>query len=282
MRKRNFEEWFATFRESINGYDYYIDFGKVYRNADKLKTEIFMLNSLVNSQNIEAEFIRIITEYPKCIKAVPILLAVRSYEIYCQDENASITYTFSKLTQTPEQYVYFMHKTGLFDMLKGHIISNLYDYVMGVEAGLDSNGRKNRGGDQMEHLVESFLKKSGLTYSREITTSELSSQFGITLPDSFVPNKRWDFAVNSPSTLFAIETNFYTSGGSKLNETARSYKQISEHARNIPGFTFVWITDGKGWESAKNNLHETFNALDTLYNIADMEAGILDRLFHTT
>ena len=274
MNGRNFEEWLGTFRKSINGYDYYVDFEKVYSNAKALKSEIFTLNSLVNSDNIEAEFLRLIAEYPKCLKAVPILLAVRSYEIYCQDENAAITYRFNKAAQTPEQYAYFMRKTGLFDMLEKHLVSHLYDYVTGIEAGMDSNGRKNRGGHQMERLVESFLKKSGIPYDREVPSSSLE------LPLASLPhNKRWDFTVKTPRTLYAIETNFYTSGGSKLNETARSYRLIAEEARNIPGFAFVWITDGKGWLSAKNSLRETFSVLDTLYNISDMEAGIFNELF---
>ncbi|MBQ7154265.1 MAG: hypothetical protein IJR85_01780 [Synergistaceae bacterium] len=112
MIRRNFDEWLGTFRESINGYGYYVDFEKVYKNAKKLKTEIFTLNSLVNSENIEADFLHLIAEYPSCLKAVPILLAVRSYEIYCQDENAAITYRFNKIVQTPEQYACFMPKQG--------------------------------------------------------------------------------------------------------------------------------------------------------------------------
>ena len=157
-------------------------------------------------------------------------------------------------------------------------IASLYGYVMGVEAGLDSNGRKNRGGHQMEKLVESYLRKLGVSYSKEITTSSLREKYGLILPSSLT-NKRWDFAVKTGSNIYVIETNFYTSGGSKLNETARSYRLIAEEARNIPGFAFVWITDGKGWLSAKNSLRETFSVLDTLYNISDMEAGIFNELF---
>ncbi|MBR1657032.1 MAG: hypothetical protein IJ697_01010 [Synergistaceae bacterium] len=76
-----------------------------------------------------------------------------------------------------------------------------------------------------------------------------------------------------------MERNFYTSGGSKLNETARSYKLIAEETRNINGLVFVCITDGKSWLSAKHNLRETFDVLETLYNITDLEHGIFDSLF---
>ena len=132
MNSRNFDEWLSTFRESINGFDYYTDFAKVCQNAAIFRDEINILNLLVNAENIESEFRRIIAKYPECLKAIPLLLAVRSYELYCQDENVAITYNFDHMTQTPEQYAYFMRKTGLFDMLANHIISNLHDYVTGV------------------------------------------------------------------------------------------------------------------------------------------------------
>jgi type II restriction enzyme len=75
-----------------------------------------------------------------------------------------------------------------------------------------------------------------------------------------------------------VETNFYTSGGSKLNETARSYKQISQEVDTIDGVTFVWFTDGKGWTSARHNLEETFDVMEHIYNIDDMENGIISKL----
>lgn len=173
-------------------------------------------------------------------------------------------------------------KTGLFDMLQNHIISNLYDYVTGVEVGLGSNGRKNRGGHQMENLVESFLREAGAEYYREMFLHEIENKWHINLSAisaEGTSRKRWDFVVKTASELFVIETNFYTSGGSKLNETARSYKMIAEEAKGIPNFSFVWITDGGGWTSARRNLEETFNVLTDLYNIADMENGVFSRLF---
>ena len=237
------------------------------------------MNVLIGAEDIETKFRRVLTKYPECLKAIPILLAVRKREILCQDENGVLKYRFDKPNQTLEQYVYFMRETGLFDILREKRISSLYGYVVGVETGLDSHGRKNRGGHQMEHLVEAFLKKSGVTYSREIETGELSKQFGITLPESFEPNKRWDFAVKTSGHVYAIETNFYTDKGSKLNTIASSYRLIAEEARNIPGLTFIWITDGKGWRYAKNSLQETFSVLDTLYNISDMEHGVFSQIF---
>ncbi|MBQ9390372.1 MAG: type II restriction endonuclease [Synergistaceae bacterium] len=279
MSRSNFNDWIKTFRESINGYDYYIDCKKILRNAAKLEVELHILNVLIGAQDIEAKFQDIITRYPECLKAIPILLAVRKHEIYCQDINGAFTYRFDTPNQTLEQYTYFMRETGIFDILREKKIASLYGYVMGVEAGLDSNGRKNRGGHQMENLVESYLIKAGVNYRKEITTSELQQEWGVNFSSPAAQNKRWDFAVRTDNCVYVIETNFYTSGGSKLNETARSYKLIAEEAKNINDIVFVWITDGKGWLSAKHNLQETFNILKTLYNITDLEHGIFSSLF---
>ena len=282
MTKRSFSKWLESFRPSINGYGYYTDFEKVYEKASALKIELNILNALVGSKNIEADFENVLLKYPECLKAVPLLLAVRNDEIFCQDENFSINYRFDAPIQTTEQYKYFMRETGLFDLLQNHIISNLFDYATGVEVGLGSNGRKNRGGHQMEDLVESFLKKTGVEYRKEMYLSEIEREWSIDLSNissNGTSTKRWDFAVKTPDCVYVIETNFYTSGGSKLNETARSYKMIAEESKSIPGFRFVWITDGGGWKQARGNLEETFKVLDTMYNIADMENGILEKLF---
>ena len=280
MYTRTFPKWFATFRTSINGYGYYTDFKQAYRNAEHLKIAINILNSLAGSKHIEADFKAILAKYPECLKAIPILLAVRKNEIHCTDEKfGSITYRFDEKTQTVEQYTYFMRQTGLFDLLQHRIVSNLYDYVTGVEVGLNSNGRKNRGGHQMEALVECYLKKAGISYQKEVYLSEIESDYHIDLSAisaKGTSTKRWDFVVKTPTCIYAIETNFYASGGSKLNETARSYKMLAEEAKRIKNFKFVWITDGGGWKHSRRNLEETFNVLEDIYNIADMENGILE------
>lgn len=282
MDTRNFLEWLKTFRSSINGYGYYTDFQTVYSNAQTYKTEIFLLNSLVGSKNIEADFEVLLSKYPDCLKAIPILLAVRDHELFCQDEKGALVYHFDKQIQTVEQYKYFMKESGLFDLLQAHIISNLFDYVTGVEVGLGSNGRKNRGGHQMEDLVESYIKKGGFEYYKEMYLSEIELKWGVDLSAisaDGTTTKRWDFVVKTKDCIYVIETNFYASGGSKLNETARSYKMIAEEARQISGVKFVWITDGAGWSSARRNLEETFNTMDLMFNINDLEQNILVETF---
>ena len=130
----------------------------------------------------------------------------------------------------------------------------------------------------MENLVESYLKKAGVEYYKEMYLTDIERRWHIDLSSisgNGTSTKRWDFVVKTSNCIYVIETNFYKSEGSKLNETARSYKMIAEEAKAISGFKFIWITDGGGWSSARRNLEETFNVLDTLYNIADMENGLL-------
>ena len=283
---RNFNEWINKFKNSIASYDYYIDFEKVYRNVEQVKVELNILNSLVGSKNIESEFERILTKYPETIKCIPLLLAVRSNEIYAVDSDGECTFNFKNITLSVDEYKKFMQKTGLFDLISNRIVSNLVDYVTGVETGLDSNGRKNRGGHLMENLVEGYIQKAGFiknkNYFKEMYIHEITDKWGIDL--SAISNqgkmeKRFDFVVKTDNIIYAIETNFYTSGGSKLNETARSYKTLAQEADTIKGFTFVWFTDGKGWNSARHNLEETFDVMEHIYNIKDMENGIMNEVF---
>ena len=283
---RDFNKWLENFRNSIASYDYYIDFEKVHRNVDSIKIELNILNSLVGSKNIEEDFEKIIKEYPQTLKCVPILLAVRSNEIYAMDCNGEYTYDFKKMTLSVDDYKKFMKKTGLFDLISNRIVSNLVDYVTGVETGLDSNGRKNRGGHLMENLVESYIQKAGFikneNYFKEMYIHEITDRWDIDL--SAISNqgkmeKRFDFVVKTNDMIYAIETNFYASGGSKLNETARSYKTLAQEVDTIDGFTFVWFTDGKGWNSARHNLEETFDVMVNIYNINDMENGIMNEVF---
>ena len=285
MNKRDFNEWLSEFRESISNYKYYIDFEKVFRNVDKIKVELNILNSLIGSKNIKEDFKNIISKYPETLKCIPILLAVRSSEIYAIDFEGEYKYNFKNLNYSLEQYEIFMEKTGLFELIQNKIINNLLDYVTGVETGLDSNGRKNRGGHLMEDLVESFIYKAGFkkyeTYFKEMYISQIQKKWGVDL--SSVSNtgkteKRFDFVIKTKKQIYVIETNFYASSGSKLNETARSYKTITKEIEEIDDVTFIWFTDGIGWKNAKNNLEETFDVLAHLYNINDLENDIITKV----
>ena len=172
-----------------------------------------------------------------------------------------------------------MKKTGLFKLLSKAKINSLLDYITGVEVGLDSNTRKNRTGKVMENLVESYIKKANYRYYTQVNTTYINNNFNIDLSQIITnAEKRLDFIILNNNKIYALEVNFYNSGGSKLNETARSYKEIASEIKNIKNFTFIWITDGAGWKSAKNNLKETFNSMQHIYNINDLKNNILQKI----
>lgn len=286
MKNRDFDEWLGKFRASISSYDYYIDFDKVVRNVDEIKVELNILNSLIGSKDIESDFETIVARYPETLACIPLLLAVRGNEIYAQDEDGAFLYNFKKMNYNVEQYKIFMRKTGLFDMIVNHLVHNLVDYAFGIETGLDSNGRKNRGGHQMENLVEKYIQAAGFVkdknYFKEMYLKDIEQRWSIDL--SALSNqgkaaKRFDFVIKTEKMIYAIETNFYGGGGSKLNETARSYKMLSQEADTIDGFTFVWFTDGIGWKSARGNLRETFEVMENIYSIDDMEHDVMIKVF---
>lgn len=283
--KRDFDQWIESFRSNIADYKYYVDFDKIYKNVENINIELNILNSLIGVKDFDGKFKKLCTEYPKILECIPILIAVRNNEIEIQEKDKSITYNFKYHKNVVldqyliDDYLTFMIETGLKELIQNRIINNLVDYVLGVEVGLDSNGRKNRGGHLMENLLEKYIQELGVEYYKEMYTKEIENRWNIDL--SLLTNagdvaKRFDFVVKTNNQIYAFETNFYKSGGSKLNETARSFKNIAEEIDKIQGITFIWVTDGKGWISARHNLKETFDVLDTLYNINDLENGILN------
>lgn len=282
--KRNFNDWFANFTDSIATYEYYTDFNIVYKNIDKIRVELNIINSLIGSKNIEADFDNLFKKYPEIRKCLPLLIAVREKEIKVIDDGEKLKYNFTNIDDI-ELLKRFMRKTGLFDLISNHLVNNLVDYATGVEVGLGSNGRKNRGGHLMEDVLQGFIEQAGFVknknYFKEMYLKDIEEKWNIDL--SSLSNlgkvaKRFDYVVKTNNCIYAFETNFYSSNGSKLNETARSYKMLAEESKNIKGFAFVWISDGLGWQGAKNNLEETFDVMENIYNIKELEQGKLKEI----
>ncbi len=279
---RDFNSWLNTMTDSINGFDYYVNFEKVISNVKKFKTEFALLGTLIGEKDIESEFRKLVAEYPKVLKCIPILLAVRRDIVHAEDNTGSYDFDFKYGSNDIDDYVMFCYKTGLFDLIQHHLVRDMLDYATGVEVGLDSNGRKNRGGHQMEDTVEKYIKKTGAVYHKEMYLPEVEEEYGLDLScfsSDGTSNKRWDFVVQAADgIIYLMEVNFYGGGGSKLNETARSYELLALKSREAKGAKFVWVTDGS-WYSARHNLEETFKVLPNLYNIADLRSGAFDRLF---
>lgn len=284
--KRRFEDIIKSLRKTVADYNYYTDFKKVYKNADKYKKELTILNSLINEKNIESKFKELVEYYPNVLKVIPILLAKRGYQIEVfADKN--LTFDFFEKNLDINMYSEFMNESGLFLLLKEGKIKDLNDYLIGIEVGLDSNARKNRTGTAMENIVESYIKKiPNLEYHKEMKKKEISEKYNIDINNLITggdllkeAEKKFDFVVKTKSNLYLIETNFYSGGGSKLNETARSFKSLAQDINKLENIHFVWITDGIGWKTAKNNLEETYEIMEHLYTLEDLENGVLNEIF---
>lgn len=235
---------------------------------------------------MQAETIALLTEYPTTIKAIPFLLAIRenSLEILIDTKNYIYkNFDFRKNSYQKdeiENLAEFVLKSGLGDLLQDKKIKNLVDYVTGVEVGLDSNGRKNRGGILMEKLVEEFVKDTAqelnLEYMEQATAEKIKSQWNIDIKVD-KSSRRIDFAINKNNKLYFIEVNFYGGGGSKLKSTATEYIKMNEYWNN-QNITFIWVTDGKGWESTLRPLREYFDKADYLLNLEMLRDGVLKKI----
>ena len=148
-------------------------------------------------------------------------------------------------------------------------ITNLVDYVFGIEVGLDTNARKNRGGDNMANAVALLFKSENIEFRSEVSSTLFPE---ITALGADV--KRFDFVIKTKCKTYLIETNYYNSGGSKLNEVARAYSDVAPKINRYPNYEFVWITDGQGWLSAKNKLEEAINIIPSVYNLSTINQFI--------
>ncbi len=241
----------------------YVDFPKVAANVDAISIKFNQLNYLIGQEEMGVAVKRLWDENPKVFSVLDILIAVRTKDKKkAIDENGNIQLLSDYFT-SPEQVTAFLNETGLTKIFQSKQIKNLVDYVFGVEVGLDSNARKNRGGHIMEGLVANILSQSGIEFEQEVYYTEFPEIVKALGAD----NKRFDFVIRTPHKTYLIEANFYSEGGSKLNEVARAYSELAPKINAIPGFEFVWITDGFGWRSARNKLEEAFEHVPSIYNL---------------
>lgn len=279
-----FEKFLNTLSKNrICNWDYFVNFQKVYKNIEEIKIELCILNSLIKSKNIKADFKNLIQMYPNVLKAIPTLLAIRGNNIRVGIEK-EILINFNKKLNSIEEYTLFMEKTGLFELIRNNINNNLVDYATGVEVGIDTNTRKNRTGSMMENLVEHYLINSNLienvNYFKQIDLNNFQKKTNINIDPTLLNiNKKFDFIfINNQNHIFVCECNFYNTSGSKLNEVARSYRILSRLFNKTRNITFVWFTDGCGWIASKSVLKETFQELSTIYNIFDLQQGIIKKI----
>ena len=283
-----FNYFLETMIPNNRTWDYFLNWDKIVSNAEEYSSELDSLNILCGSSSFDEELRSVIKKNPSIIKVFPLLLAIRDKKISVLDsfslpEFHFKDFNFNKLIDEEELdlFVEFFKKSGLKDLISSGRITNIHDYVLGVEAGLDTNARKNRGGTIMEGIVKNLLTNvyslNESNFIEQATAKKVQKLWGINLP-TYKTNWTPDFIVKSNNKLFCIETNFYSSGGSKLKSTCKEYKETYKFCKSHR-IEFIWITDGGGWKTAKKPIEETFLDTDYIFNLTMIKDGILDELF---
>ncbi len=282
--KKDFNHLVSTFKSSIKTWDYFVNWNKVFANSANFEIALNKLNYLLGKDDLRGEFYRLYESNPDIAKALPVLLAVRenNLEIYNKTSKELEFYNFSGEGGDVNKYFAFLDKSGLVKLFQRDGIKNLVDYVIGVEVGLDSNGRKNRGGTLMEEIVglflEDFCKQNNLKYIPQASPSKIKLKwnFDIVVDKS---ERSFDFAVYNPQSnkIKLFETNFYNGGGSKLKAVCGEFRSLYDELKR-QNIEFIWITDGLGWHTAKRPLEETYNHNDYVFNLSMLEDGALNEL----
>ena len=262
--KVQFKIFLSQLSETNATLDYFVDFEKVKGNVRKIALKLNQLNYLIGKDNLEEAINDLYDENPKVFEVLEILIAVRNKNAKTLNNTSKITLLESYFT-SPKGVLEYICETGLAGVFKNKEISNLVDYVFGIEVGLDTNARKNRGGDNMSKAVSLLFNREGIYYKKEV-----NSTLFLDIESLGVDVKRFDFVIKTRKKTYLIETNFYNTGGSKLNEVARAYSEVAPKINQYENYEFVWITDGQGWLSAKNKLEEAYNTIPSVYNLTTL------------
>ena len=263
--REQFDEFLLQLLDTNATLDSFCDFEKINTNVNTVSIKLHQLNFLIGKEDMEAAIRQLWEENKNVFSVLDILIAVRRKDNKKSfDKNGDLK-RIASFFDSPEGVIEFIEDTGLKEVFKNKQITNLVDYVFGIETGLDTHARKNRGGDIMEKTVARIFSKNAISYKEQVSSTDYDelSVLGVDL-------KRFDFVIETKTKTYFIEVNFYSSNGSKLNEVARSYSDIAPKINSINGFEFVWITDGKGWLSAKNKLEEAYNIIPSTYNLTNI------------
>lgn len=262
-----FTVFMSQLKETNQTLDFFCDFDKIHNNVEEIKLSLCMLNSLIGATDMQRAVETIWKRDKSAFSVMDILIAVRSEGRKKVLNTLGECVILNSLFESVEGVMEFLTVTGLAEVFRSRKITNLVDYVFGVETGLDSNARKNRSGHVMENVVKDIFKSNDINFRTEVYSSEWEALTKALGDDE----KRFDFVIETTQKVYLIEVNFYSGGGSKLNEVARAYSDIAPKINAIEGFEFVWITDGIGWNAAKNKLQEAFNIIPSIYNLTSIE-----------
>lgn len=260
----------SQLQETNQTLDFFCDFDKISDNVEDIKLSLCMLNSLIGSDDMRKSVETIWKRDKSAFNVMDILIAVRSEGKKKVIDSLGKCVVLDSLFKSVDGVMEFLNNTGLTEIFQSKKINDLVDYVFGIETGLDTNARKNRSGHVMEGMVARILDQNGIRYRQEVYSSEWPEITKVLGDDE----KRFDFVVETKDKYYLIEVNFYSGGGSKLNEVARSYSDLAPKINSVPGFEFVWITDGIGWNSAKNKLQEAYSIIPSVFNLANIHSFI--------
>ena len=280
-----FEYLMANLKETIRTYDFFVAWEKVLGNVSKVEIALNIMNSLIGKEDIEQKLKELIKAYPEIVPVIPLLIAVRGTTIKVADIGGDLEYSFIKQNNFEDEQidkiVFFAKQSGLLKVLYDKSIKNLVDYCVGVEVGLDTNARKNRSGKAMENLIEVYVKaicdKYGYDYIVQATAAKIKAEFNRDVPTD-KSDRHFDFAIDAGENIYLIEVNYYSGGGSKLKSVAGEFKSLFELVKTEEKIGFIWVTDGRGWFTAKRPLLGTFNATDYVMNIKMIEDGLLEEI----
>lgn len=267
---KDFNLFMSQLQETNQTLGFFCDFDKISQNVENIKLSLCMLNSLIGAPNMRKAVETLWLRDKSAFNVMDILIAVRSEGKKKFLNKLGSCVVLDSLFESVDGVMEFLDCTGLTQILQSKKINDLVDYVFGIETGLDTNARKNRSGHVMEGMVARIFKENGINYRQEVYSREWPEITNVLGDDE----KRFDFVIETPAKIYLIEVNFYSGGGSKLNEVARAYSDISPKINTVPGFEFVWITDGIGWKSAKNKLQEAYNIIPSIYNLTDINQFI--------
>lgn len=256
----------SQLQETNQTLDFFCDFDKIEKNVNEIKLSLCMLNSLIGTRDLKGSVEAIWERDKTAFNIIDILIAVRSEGKKKVLASNGECIVLDRLFETSDGVLEYFENTGLAKIFREGKIKDLVDYVFGIETGLDSNARKNRSGHVMESIVAKAFRESGVEFRQEVYSSEWESITKALGDDK----KRFDFVIERKNKTYLIEVNFYSGGGSKLNEVARSYSDIAPKINAVHGFEFVWITDGVGWKSARNKLQEAYSIIPSIYNLTNI------------
>jgi type II restriction enzyme len=281
-----------TLSDAIRTWDYFVNWDKVFQNSRELEVQLGIWDYLLGKEDFDKEFRYLLGKYPEIVMAIPSLIVrdganSKRFQILISSEGKEDKikpFDFSRPIENKEeidQALEFVKESGLVKIFKRDGVKNLSDYLLGVEAGVDSNGRKNRSGTGMETLIEKQIaeivsRNPGWEYLARPTLKKIQETWGVSVQ---LGNARrtFDFVILAKGKLFVIEVNIYGGGGTKLKSVAGEFVTLHEQLKSTSA-TFVWITDGLGWKTTRRQLEDSFSSIDHIINLRLLSEGALEEI----